>query len=109
MAYIVPFLFVYHPALILEGSALEIVTTLLTASVGVALLGIACAGYLFRPLGWMRRLWCGAAALLLILPPQTLVPVAVLDVVGLGLGLALVISERLAGAGAPYLLSAPPL
>jgi TRAP-type uncharacterized transport system fused permease subunit len=100
VAYIVPFVFVYHPALILEGSAVEIITTLLTASVGVALLGIACAGYLFRPLGWLRRLWCGAAASLLILPPQTLVPVAVLDVVGLGLGLALVVSERMAGAGA---------
>ena len=98
VAYIVPFIFVYHPALILEGSALEIVTTVLTASVGVALLGTACAGYLFRPLGWLRRLWAIAAAMLLLLPPQTLVPVFMLDLVGFGLGLALIISERLAGA-----------
>ncbi|HSF05248.1 MAG TPA: TRAP transporter fused permease subunit [Methylomirabilota bacterium] len=98
VAYIVPFIFVYHPALILEGSMLEIVATVLTASVGVALLGIACAGYLFRPLGWSRRLWGIAAGMLLILPPQTLVPVALLDLIGFGLGLALVVSERLAGA-----------
>ena len=95
---LVPFVFVYHPPLILEGSILEIVTTVLTASVGVGLLGIGCAGYLFRPLGWLRRGWAIAAATLLILPPQTLVPVVVLDVAGFGLGLALVISERLAGA-----------
>jgi TRAP transporter 4TM/12TM fusion protein len=98
VAYIVPFVFVYHPALILEGSVLEIVGTVLTASVGVGLLGVGCAGYLFRPLGWLRRVWTIAAATLLILPPQTLVPVAVLDVAGFGLGLALIISERLAGA-----------
>ncbi len=98
VAYIVPFVFVYHPALILEGSVLEIVATVLTASVGVGLLGIACAGYLFRPLGWLRRGWAIGAAMLLILPPQTLVPLAVLDVAGFGLGLALVLSERLAGA-----------
>jgi TRAP transporter 4TM/12TM fusion protein len=98
VAYIVPFVFVYHPALILEGSVLEIVATVLTASVGVGLLGVGCAGYLFRPLGWLRRGWAIGAATLLILPPQTLVPVAVLDVAGFGLGLALVISERLAGA-----------
>lgn len=97
VAYIVPFIFVYHPALILEGSALEVVTTVITASVGVALLGIACAGYLFRPLGWLRRLWAIAAAMLLLLPPQTLVPVFMLDLVGFGLGLAFVLSERLAG------------
>jgi hypothetical protein len=62
------------------------------------LLGIGCAGYLFRPLGWLRRVWVIAAATLLILPPQTLVPVILLDVAGLALGLALIMSERLAGA-----------
>jgi TRAP transporter 4TM/12TM fusion protein len=98
VAYIVPFIFVYHPALILEGAMLEIVATVFTASVGVVLLGIACAGYLFRPLGWPRRLWGMAAGMLLVLPPQTFVSVVLLDLIGFGLGLALVVSERLAGA-----------
>jgi TRAP transporter 4TM/12TM fusion protein len=106
VAYIVPFIFVYHPALILEGSILEIVTTLLTASVGVALLGIGCAGYLFRPLSWARRAWAILAATLLILPPQALVPVLVLDVAGLGLGLAFVAFER-AVAAVPAVAAAP--
>jgi hypothetical protein len=64
----------------------------------VVLLGIACAGYLFRPLGWPRRLWGMAAGMLLVLPPQTFVSVVLLDLIGFGLGLALVVSERLAGA-----------
>jgi TRAP transporter 4TM/12TM fusion protein len=101
VAYIVPFVFVYHPALILDGPAGEIAVTLVSASVGVILLGIACAGYLFRPLGWMRRAWAVLAALLLILPPQEWVPVLLIDVVGLALGLGLVMLERSAvSAGA---------
>jgi TRAP transporter 4TM/12TM fusion protein len=101
VAYIVPFVFVYHPALILHGTVGEIVVTVITASVGVILLGIACAGYLFRPLGWMRRGWAALAALLLILPPQEWVPVFLIDVAGLALGLALVLLERSAvSAGA---------
>jgi TRAP-type uncharacterized transport system fused permease subunit len=93
-AYIVPFVFVYHPALLLNGSAAEVVLTLITASAGIVLLAIACAGYLFRPLGWTRRAWAALAAALLILPPQTWVPLIALDLAGLGLGLALVLTER---------------
>ncbi|MBI2157274.1 MAG: TRAP transporter large permease subunit, partial [Candidatus Rokubacteria bacterium] len=95
VAYIVPFVFVYHPALILRGSAADIVTAIFTASIGVILLGIACAGYLFRPLGWGRRAWAGAAGLLLFLPPIPGLP-AVTDVAGLLLGLGFVVFERMA-------------
>jgi TRAP transporter 4TM/12TM fusion protein len=95
VAYIVPFVFVYHPALILRGSAADIVTAIFTASIGVILLGIACAGYLFRPLGWGRRAWAGAAGLLLFLPPIPGLP-AVTDVAGLLLGLGFVVLERMA-------------
>jgi TRAP transporter 4TM/12TM fusion protein len=107
VAYIVPFVFVYHPALILKGSLAEILITIFTASVGVILLGIGCAGYLFRPLGWPQRAWAVLAGMLLILPPQTVVPVLVLDLLGLGLALGLGLVERtaahagLAPAGAP--------
>jgi TRAP transporter 4TM/12TM fusion protein len=50
VAYVVPFVFVFHPALIGHGTLGEILVTMLTASIGVVLLGIGCAGYLFRPL-----------------------------------------------------------
>src|SRR3990172_2799209 len=95
VAYIVPFVFVYHPALILRGSAADIVTAIFTASIGVILLGIACAGYLFRPLGWGRRAWAGAAGLLLFLPPIPGLP-AVTDVAGFLLGLGFVVFGRVA-------------
>ena len=53
-AYLVPFVFAFHPALILHGTLGDIVLTIITASIGVILLGIGCAGYLFRPLSWAK-------------------------------------------------------
>src|SRR5437868_12089999 len=46
VAYIVPFVFVLHPALILQGTVVEIVVAIITASLGVILLGGGCAGLL---------------------------------------------------------------
>ena len=67
-AYVVPFVFAFHPALILIGTVEEIVVAVVTASVGVILLGIGCAGYLFRPLSWVKRGLLWLASLLLLLP-----------------------------------------
>ena len=41
---------------------------IVTASVGVILLGIGCAGYLFRPLSWAKRGLLWVASLLLLIP-----------------------------------------
>ena len=102
VAYIVPFVFVFHPALILVGTPGEIVLTVATASIGVVLLGIGCAGYLFRPLGWGRRVWVLAAGLCMMAPPVPGVSEVVLDVAGLLLGGTLVAVERTARLrGAP--------
>jgi TRAP-type uncharacterized transport system fused permease subunit len=69
VAYVVPFLFAFQPALILVGRPTEIALAVATATVGVALVGIAGAGYLFRPLGPAKRAAVlGGALLLLGLP-----------------------------------------
>jgi TRAP-type uncharacterized transport system fused permease subunit len=94
VAYVVPFVFVFHPALIGRGTLGEIAATMLTASIGVVLLGIGCAGYLFRPLPWWKRAWAWWAAALLLMPPLVWLPLAVIDAAGLALGLALVVGER---------------
>jgi TRAP-type uncharacterized transport system fused permease subunit len=98
VAYLVPFVFVYHPALILKGTAVEVVTTIFTASVGVIFLGIGCAGFLFRPLSWTLRALFTMAGLLLFSPPLPGVLEAVLDATGLAIGVALVLFERTARA-----------
>src|SRR6185295_6147426 len=49
-AYLVPFIFALHPALILQGSLQEVLIAVVTASIGVIFLAAGCAGYVFRPL-----------------------------------------------------------
>jgi TRAP transporter 4TM/12TM fusion protein len=94
VAYVVPFIFVFHPALLARGTFGEILATMITASIGVVLLGIGCAGYLFRPLSWTRRIGMWMAAALLMMPPLAWLAPGLADASGLALGLALVVSER---------------
>jgi TRAP transporter 4TM/12TM fusion protein len=91
-AYIVPFVFAFHPALILVGTASEIILAILTASLGVFFLAAGCAGYLFRPLGWWKCGMLGLASLLLLLPKWSGASLFV-DAAGLALGAALVLWE----------------
>jgi TRAP transporter 4TM/12TM fusion protein len=95
VAYIVPFVFAYHPALLMKGSVVDIVLAAATAAIGVVLLGVAGVGQLFRPVGWGRRALAAVAGLLLF-PPLSNWEWMVVNLVGLGLGLVLVISEWLA-------------
>jgi TRAP-type uncharacterized transport system fused permease subunit len=55
VAYIVPFVFVFHPALLFKGTLFDIGSAIVSAIIGVIFLGIGVAGYLFRPLGWVKR------------------------------------------------------
>ena len=91
-AYVVPFVFAFHPALILVGTAGEIILAVVTASLGVTLLAAGCAGYLFRPLGWGKRGMLWLAALLLLLPAWSGVWL-IADAIGLALGLLIILWE----------------
>jgi TRAP transporter 4TM/12TM fusion protein len=86
-AYIVPFIFAYHPALLLQGKPFEVLEAVLTALVGIGLVAIAVEGYLFRPLGWIKRiLICGGGIL-------SLVPGWRTDLLGLAIALPIVFWE----------------
>jgi TRAP-type uncharacterized transport system fused permease subunit len=94
---VVPFVFAYHPALLMQGSAVEITLAAATAAIGVAFLGVGCAGYLFSPLGWGKRAWASLGGLLLSPSPTSGLWRAA-TLVGLALGLLLALVEW---AGAP--------
>jgi len=64
--FIVPFMFVYGPALILEDSAINILIAFITAMIGVWALAISLQGYIFRSFPWWQRVIPFAASLLLI-------------------------------------------
>jgi TRAP transporter 4TM/12TM fusion protein len=53
---IVPFIFVYHPALILQGSWTETVWVFLLASLCIILTSAALEGWLLAPTSWTERI-----------------------------------------------------
>ena len=77
--FIVPFMFVYGPALIMEGSAIDIVIACVTAMIGVWALAISLEGYIFRSFPGWQRVFPFAAALLLIHPG------IITDIIGLAI------------------------
>jgi TRAP transporter 4TM/12TM fusion protein len=92
VAYIVPFVFVFHPALLFRGSMAEIVTAIVTAIIGVILLATGVAGYLFEELGYFRRTLFILAGALLI-PPASTTFWLLINCAGMLLGVALVTAE----------------
>jgi TRAP-type uncharacterized transport system fused permease subunit len=70
LVYIVPFLFVLGPALLLIGTPMEILFSTITAIAGSFMVGIAAVGYLFRNVSIPMRLLMGLAGLGLLIPLQ---------------------------------------
>jgi TRAP transporter 4TM/12TM fusion protein len=66
-AFIVPFMFVYSPGLLMQGSGWDIVRASLSAGFGLACLAIALTGYAWRELkAWERLLLLGSCVLLVV-------------------------------------------
>ena len=68
VAFIVPYMFVYRPALLTLGSGFDIVKDVLVAMLGIALTSMALEGYALRRLAAWERGLCFAAGLALIFP-----------------------------------------
>jgi TRAP transporter 4TM/12TM fusion protein len=66
--FVVPFFFIYYPALLFQGTWSEIGLALVTGSVGVVALAAGLEGYFLRTATWLERGLFIAAALLLIDP-----------------------------------------
>jgi len=77
--FIVPFMFVYEPALLMIGDWPSILLATSTATVGCVTLAAGLFGYLLRPCVMWERIVLVAAALLLIVPGW------ITDLIGFGL------------------------
>ena len=64
--FILPFMFIYGPALLLIGDWWEIITVIITASIGASALAVALQGNLLKPLNWAQRVAFTAGALTLV-------------------------------------------
>lgn len=92
-AFIVPFLFVLSPSLILIGGTWAIVQAIVTAFFGVWLVSIALAGHFVRPVRWPMRILFGVAGLLALIPAGAVTGGVYTDIAGTILGIGLVAYE----------------
>ncbi len=86
-AYIVPFLFAYHPELPLQGEFLGTLHAVITALIGISLIAIGIEGFLFRELHWIKRI------ILLLGGLGALIPGWISDFIGLALGISILLIE----------------
>lgn len=70
-AYIIPFLFVYNPALLWVGSAGSIIVSCVHGLLSVVSLACAINGFLFKRMSPLERLLAFAAAVMLVIPDMT--------------------------------------
>jgi TRAP transporter 4TM/12TM fusion protein len=92
-AYIVPFLFVYSPAILLQGGIADIVIVAATSGGGIWLICAAMTGYFTRPLSVPLRVGFTVAGVMLLLPHQASDLMLWINVLGAALGGALVAHE----------------
>ena len=89
-AYIIPFMFIYEPSLLLIGDWMTSLTSAVSAILGVVCLAAGLQGWLLREARWWQRALLVAAALLLIKPGLAT------DGVGLACFVGVWLSQRLA-------------
>jgi TRAP transporter 4TM/12TM fusion protein len=68
IAYLLPFIIVFYPSLLLLGTPLQVVVDTLTIAAGVMAISSGIQGWLFLPIGIAERIWAIAAGLLLLWP-----------------------------------------
>ncbi|MBN2396540.1 MAG: TRAP transporter fused permease subunit [Candidatus Atribacteria bacterium] len=66
IGFIIPFMFIYNPSLIMVGSPFKILTSIVSACIGVILLGISMEGFALMKVGIIGRVLSFIGAILLI-------------------------------------------
>jgi TRAP transporter 4TM/12TM fusion protein len=96
MIYLIPFIFVFSPALIMKGSFGDIIIAFVATALGVWFFTIGVAGYFFRKISLLRRvlLMIGGGALFLPLHLDSSILI-ILNSLGLLIGLAAFLPELL--------------
>ena len=70
--FLVPFAFIYQPALLLQGSTTQIALCLILTAFGVICLASGVIGHLFNPLNAIQRAFLLVSAGLLVFPSEKL-------------------------------------
>jgi TRAP-type uncharacterized transport system fused permease subunit len=92
-SYIVPFLFVYSPAILMQGSLIDIVTVTVTSLFGIWLVCAAMTGFFTRVLPVRKRIVFAAAGIMLLSPHQASELMLWVNIAGALAGIALIAHE----------------
>lgn len=92
-AFALPFLFAWSPTLLLRGNPVDVAVSVATAAGGVWLGSAGLTGYLFKELYAVKRMAFGIAALMMLVPNDGFAGVIWVELAGIGIGAALVLSE----------------
>ena len=97
VAYVIPFMFVISPPLLMEGAAWEIVAAIVTSMIGVYFFSVTVVGYFSRLLGVAQRCLLAAAGVGAMVPHAALAYGAWINTAAIMLGTAILMRERMAG------------
>jgi TRAP-type uncharacterized transport system fused permease subunit len=95
IAFVIPFMFVFAPTLVMEGTPLAIVFAAFTAMIGVWLVSIGIVGHLVRNLNVVERILFMVSGIALVIPADAFHGALATDIGGFVLGAALVAREYL--------------
>jgi TRAP transporter 4TM/12TM fusion protein len=99
VAYVIPFLFVLSPTLIMEGAPWMIALNVATATVGVYVASVAMIGFFTRPLGVVTRILLGIGGLAAVFPDTAIGAAGIVDIAGIALSAVILGREYLATGG----------
>ena len=101
-AYIVPFLFVFSPSLLMQGNWLQIILAVVSAIVGIGLVTAGFVGFLRTRLSIPIRLLAIVSGIMLFVPADSFSGAWVTEIIGIaGLVVLLLIARGQQSAGAP--------
>lgn len=83
--FIVPFAFCYSPAMMMQGSFIQVITVFLSAFIGVSIISSGFQGWLFWRLNWFERVVFVAAGMLMFIPGT------LTDIIGVAVAAALLL------------------
>jgi TRAP transporter 4TM/12TM fusion protein len=92
-AFVVPFLFVFEPSLLLQGKPTELIHDVGTAIAGVWIASMGFAGYSTRPIGWLARAAYVVAGFVLLVPASLLPGHGASTYLGIALAAALLAGD----------------
>jgi TRAP-type uncharacterized transport system fused permease subunit len=93
VAYVIPFLFVLSPSLLMIGDPWKILLNVCTASAGVYIASVALVGYFTRPIGPALRVVLAIGGLAAVFPDTAIGAGGVIDLAGILLGSGILARE----------------